>query len=631
MARELARELLGDDPSVAELVERIAERSAGNPLFIEEAVHSLAAIRALKGRDGEYRRVGPVEEIEIPATVQAILDARIDALEEREKLVLQAAAVIGKEFAAPVLQRVLGFSEDELEAVLATLCELQFLWPPKRGAEAVYSFRHALTQEVAYRSQLVQRRKQAHGEVARIIEALYPERADEEAAVIARHWEEAGDPLAAVRWYQRAARWVGTNDPAESLRHWQKVRSLQGEIAETAETLALGVMARVQILNLCWRLGVPEDEVAAIFKEAKDLAERSDNLDAVVGICTIHGVVQLNAGDIRDAIEGIEKAERLAERSEDRELRLSLHTALVYAYGVAGRLRDSLAKADEALAWTGDDPVFGAGYSGLSPYIFLTGFRGSLYIQMGRIADAAAALDRARAASRATGELEVRGWIHSWYVNLAAASGETGSVLEDARQGLEIAEKTGSPFSRVIAYSHLGRAYALERGFDEAIRAYEKALEIARERRTGLGSEGSIVAGLAEAYLGQGASRRASDAVKEALTIARRRGERAEECYAHVVLARVLLKSDGARARRPVLKALEAANELVRKTGAALYLPFIHRERAELALLTGENEILAGELTESLRLFEEIGATAHAAAVRAQLLTIGSSREKTPA
>ena len=357
---------------------------------------------------------------------------------------------------------MLKFSADELDASLATLCELQFLWPPKRGADTVYSFRHALTQEVAYRSQLAQRRKQAHGEVARIIEALHPQRADEEAAVIARHWEEAGDPLAALRWYQRAARWTGTNDPAESLRHWQKVRSLQGEITETAETLALGVMARVQSLNLCRRLGVPADEVAAIFKEAKELAERSGNLDAVVGICTIHGVVQLNAGDIRDAIQGIEEAERLAERSENRELRLSFHTALVYAYSVAGRLRDSLAKADEALALTGDDPAFGAGYAGISPYIFLTGFRGSLYIQMGRIADAASALDRARAASRATGELEVRGWICSWYVNLAAASGETVSVLEDARQGLEMAEKTGSPFSRVGAYSQLGRAYVLE-------------------------------------------------------------------------------------------------------------------------------------------------------------------------
>ena len=129
------------------------------------------------------------------------------------------------------------------------------------------------------------------------------------------------------------------------------------------------------------------------------------------------------------------------------------------------------------------------------------------------------------------------------------------------------------------------------------------------------------MAGLAEAHLGQGASRRALDAVKEALTIARRRGEHAGECYAHIVHARVLLKSEGARAKRPVLKALEAADELARKTGAALYLPFVHRERAELARLTGADEILAAELTESLRLFEEIGATAHAAAARAQLKT----------
>src|SRR5262249_44856147 len=113
---ELLRELLGSDPSVAGLTERIAERTAGNPFFAEEIVQALAEAGSLDGSKGAYRLCAPVETLVLPASVQVVLGARIDRQPEREKHVLQTAAVIGKEFGEPVLRRVEGLPEAELAA-----------------------------------------------------------------------------------------------------------------------------------------------------------------------------------------------------------------------------------------------------------------------------------------------------------------------------------------------------------------------------------------------------------------------------------------------------------------------------------------------------------------------------------
>src|SRR5262249_1611275 len=120
---ELLRELLGSDPSVAELTERIRERTAGNPFFAEEIVQALAEAGSPAGSRGAYRPRPAVGTLVLPASVQVVLGARIDRLPERERHVLQTAAVIGKEFGEPVLRRVEGLPEAELAAALHTLVQ----------------------------------------------------------------------------------------------------------------------------------------------------------------------------------------------------------------------------------------------------------------------------------------------------------------------------------------------------------------------------------------------------------------------------------------------------------------------------------------------------------------------------
>jgi len=199
--RDLLRELIGEDPSIAALAERIDARAAGNPFFLEEIVRGAVGAQGLEGERGAYRLALAESEIEIPQTVQAVLAGRIDRLAEREKLALQTAAALGTRFDLALLVRAGEFSSDDAAAAVAALVALQFVEPAASG----YAFRHPLTQEVAYHSQLESRRQQLHTQAARALEAMHPDRLGEQAALIAHHWEAAGSRYEAARWRHRAA------------------------------------------------------------------------------------------------------------------------------------------------------------------------------------------------------------------------------------------------------------------------------------------------------------------------------------------------------------------------------------------------------------------------------------------
>ena len=199
--RDLLRSLLGDDPSVVELAAHMDLRAGGNPLFLEEIVRAAAGSGRIEGEHGAYRIGVTGGELEIPQTVQAVLASRIDRLEPREKQVLQTAAAIGTRFDQALLERVGAFGSDHTTESLAALVELQFLEPAASG----YAFRHPLTQEVAYHSQLETRRKQLHADTARALEDIHREHLGHQAALIAHHWEAAGSRHEAARWRHRAA------------------------------------------------------------------------------------------------------------------------------------------------------------------------------------------------------------------------------------------------------------------------------------------------------------------------------------------------------------------------------------------------------------------------------------------
>ena len=168
-AGELLQALLGGDPSLQPLTRLLIERTEGNPFFLEESVRTLVETGALIGGRGAYRLGGPAAVIQVPATVQAVLAARIDRLPPEEKRLLQTAAVIGKDVPEAVLQAVAEMREEDLRRGLAHLQAAEFLYETSLFPEPVYTFKHALTHEVAYGSLLHDRRRALH---ARVLAAM---------------------------------------------------------------------------------------------------------------------------------------------------------------------------------------------------------------------------------------------------------------------------------------------------------------------------------------------------------------------------------------------------------------------------------------------------------------------------
>jgi class 3 adenylate cyclase len=187
----LLRERVGTDPSLAPLAESILGRVDGNPFFLEELIRDLVESGSLEGERGAFRAAAPIDETALPATLQAVLAARIDRLAERDKTVLQAAAVIGYQFTEPLLKQVVGLDETRLRAALRALVSADLV--KSTTTPAGYAFKHHLTQEVAYRSELSERRARLHGAVARALEQQHADSRDELADLIAHHREEAGE------------------------------------------------------------------------------------------------------------------------------------------------------------------------------------------------------------------------------------------------------------------------------------------------------------------------------------------------------------------------------------------------------------------------------------------------------
>jgi len=175
---DLAQALMGEDPSLSRLKQILIDRSAGNPLFLEESVRALLETGMLMGKPGDYRLKQNVPAPEIPASVQAIIAARVDRLSPEAKRLLQCAAVIGQRFLFELLETVSDTPTETLRLGLESLKESEFVYETQLFPELEYTFKHALTHEVTYGSILQDRRNSLHRRIGEIIEKNYSHRPD---------------------------------------------------------------------------------------------------------------------------------------------------------------------------------------------------------------------------------------------------------------------------------------------------------------------------------------------------------------------------------------------------------------------------------------------------------------------
>jgi adenylate cyclase len=253
MAR-LVAEQLGQDASVAALASRIAEHASGNPFFAGEIIRDLADRGVLRGERGAYTCVDDAD-VEVPATVQAAIAARIDRLPSEAKQTLSAAAVIG-----------LRFDEDLLKTLADTagigpLLEAELIDQVSFTPRAEYAFRHPLIRSVAYRSQLSSARADLHRRLAAAIETRDQGAADEHAALIAEHLEAAGDLAAAFHWHMRAAAWWIFRDVYAARSSWQRARDAADRLpADESARDTLRLVPRALLCASTFRVALSVDD-----------------------------------------------------------------------------------------------------------------------------------------------------------------------------------------------------------------------------------------------------------------------------------------------------------------------------------------------------------------------------------
>ena len=252
-AEELLQALLGDDPSLVPLKRLLIERTEGNPFFLEESVRALVETGVLVGERGAYRLAKPLDSLQVPATVQAVLAARIDRLPPEEKRLLQTAAVIGTEVPFALLQAIGELSEEELRRGLGHLQAAEFLYETSLFPELEYTFKHALTHEVAYGSLLQERRRALHARIVEASERLYADRLTEQAERLAQHafrgevWDKA---VAYCR--QAGTKALARSALREAVACFEQALAALTHLPESRATQEQAIDLRFDLRNALW-------------------------------------------------------------------------------------------------------------------------------------------------------------------------------------------------------------------------------------------------------------------------------------------------------------------------------------------------------------------------------------------
>jgi class 3 adenylate cyclase len=629
--RALLADLLGADPSTQGLAEEIHARTAGNPFFIEEVVQSLIESGRLEGTRGAYRLVAPIGRLDVPPSVQALLAARIDRLDEREKAVIQTAAVIGKEFAEPILRQVLAatvggsLAIGDLAAAMETLKAREFLFETALFPVVAWAFKHPLTQEVALGSQLQERRREVHAAVARAVEATHAGRLDEHAALLAHHCAEAGETLAAARWHVRAAAFLGKSDFAESARHDARARELLRSVADDPSVPALGANVCFHVLTLAFRLGIPEGEAEDVFREGLGWAARTDDPRLACRLYQARSVVEIADNRVEAALAHAAEWERAARTLPDEDRRACALWPTLQPLLMRGDLATLRANAEQQVSWTRDHADWGMRDWNISAHA-------SALVMLGTVERFGGSLDRARELlERAT---DVGGRVGDVEIGVAcsAALGDLGYLAGEpdlARAAVERAVLTSealSPMSRIIAHGRLGRQLLLDGDAGRAVEALEFALSLCGDGRRI--EEPWVRSALAQARLAAGEPARACEIAEHALAYCLEIGAGLVGIEAAVTLAAARRAESCAAAAPRIDEALATAERLIAETGARNLTPFVLAERAASAALRGDPRRQVEHLRGAHEAFTRMGATgrAHetAAALAAADVHLGS-------
>ena len=458
----LVSKLLGLDPSVGGLGQTIADRAAGNPFFAEEIMRELAERGVLRGEPGAYTSTAEAADVNVPATLQATIAARIDRLPPEAKRTLSAAAVIGSRFKLDLLTQL------GVEPVVADLVAAQFIDQVRFTRQPEYVFHHPLIRAVAYESQLKSDRADLHRRVAASIEQREPDSVDENAALIAEHLEAAGDLPAAFGWHMRAGAWSTNRDIAAAVASWRRARQVADALpADSPDRLSMRISPRALLCGTAFRVGGGGTETG--FDELRDLCiEAGDLRSSAIGMVGLVTAKLMNV-DRREASRLADELVRLLESIGDPTMTAALSLGAISAKHEVGEMAEVLRLAQMVIDVADGDARKGDLFIG-SPLAFALAMRGVARLCLGIVGwkdDLRDAIAIGRAFDPLTRQ-SVTLYTYGLTIPYGALLPDE-TALRDTAETLEIAEQSGDDWALLGARAARGVVLVHRGGPDRAV------------------------------------------------------------------------------------------------------------------------------------------------------------------
>jgi class 3 adenylate cyclase/tetratricopeptide (TPR) repeat protein len=596
--------LLGDDPSLAPLAQLLIARTEGNPFFLEESVRTLVETGVLVGTSGAYRLRHPLQGMPVPATVQAVLAARIDRLPPEEKRLLQTAAVIGTDVPFALLRAIADVPEAALHRSLAHLQAAEFLYETRLFPEPEYTFKHALTHEVAYGSLLLERRRGLHARLVEAIEALAPDRVGEQVVEHLAHHALRGEVWdKAVTYCQQAG--ARANDRAafrEAVAFFEQAFQTLAHLPEHGDTRVLAIELRLALGGSLNQLG-EHGRCLALLGEAEALARALDDRARLGRVLARMTFILWATGDHDGAMAAGQQALALAAALGDSALQVETSQRLGQVYlsiGDFGRAAELLRLNVEAADRESSTPS-------TDWRINSRAWLADTLRNLGAFAEGRRHGEEALRLATLEGRANTPLVAHGCLGNLYLAHGDLEQAIRVLEQGLALCRASGSGTNlRTIAAS-LGYAYALQGRLAEGRALLEEASSVTI--RTGaLRGHAHRVTWLSEVCRLTGHGEEAWQHARQALDIARQQKARGDEAFALHQLGVVQTHADPPDAT-PAEAHYQQALALAEELGMRPPVAHCHLGLGRLYGQTGRGEQARAALTTAIDLYRTMDMT----------------------
>jgi adenylate cyclase len=579
----LVAELLSPLTALPDICRLVCERASGNPFFAEELVRALSESNLIAPDTGLPSGGLDAVERALPATIEAVIGARLDRIGEPEKTLLQMCSIIGKEIPLAVLEHVASPIASQIQFGLEGLCHAGLILPQPAEGGRRFAFRHPLIQEVAYGAQLKVRRGQVHANVAAAMELYYAEQIDEYAALIAYHFEQAGQFLPAARYNARAATWVASSDSRRAMGAWRKVRELLKLSPPGAEADSLMVLAFAKSAWLSWREGTPMEEVMPFIREARRLAGSGDARIMRLLLFLEGRMLQANGGSVDRYAELVREALSTMEPHAPLGSKVLLHIGLCQAYGWAGMFGKALEASEAAVAGLDAVDRFEEDFIGYSLRQWMLVLRGRVLARVNRLDEASRCFAEVTSLPPHAVDPVLLQIAHYGMAEVACAAGDLERAEHHSGIVSRIAEKRDNAYLSCFADACAALVDQSREQYLPAIAGFRQALDRVRRHNVAKEFETELLACLAECCWAVGDMHSAEQFCDEAIALSRERANRHQHVRA-LVIASAILRAKGREAEvRQGDELLERARELVRGSGAGA-MPFRVRALPEVVL-----------------------------------------------